>query len=66
VLREVLADVLEVVQHESVPVCPPPVGDDPLGQHDHVALLLFTVHEEEAENGSPRAWASSHLFSASI
>jgi hypothetical protein len=43
VLREALADILEVVQDESVSVCQPPVGDDPFGQHDHVVRLLFTV-----------------------
>jgi hypothetical protein len=41
VLREAIADILEVVQDESVSICQPPVGDDPFGQHDHVARLLF-------------------------
>jgi len=43
VLREAAADLLDVVQEESVSVCQPPVGVDPFGQHDHVARPVFTV-----------------------
>jgi hypothetical protein len=47
--------------------CPsvrPQVGGDPLGQHDQVARLLFTVDDEAAEPGSPSAAASFHFCSA--
>jgi len=49
VLREALADHLEVVHDESVSICQPPAGDDPFGQHDHVIRLLFTVDDEATE-----------------
>ena len=39
-LREALADLLEVVQDESVSVCQPPVGDDPFEQHDQGVSAL--------------------------
>jgi hypothetical protein len=47
-----------------VSVCQPLVGDDPLGQHDHVHVvrLLFTVDDEATE----RASASSHLLLESV
>ena len=65
-VREAAANLLEVVQDESVSVCQPPIGVDPFGQHDHVARLLFTVDDDATENGSPRASASSHLRLESV
>jgi hypothetical protein len=62
VLREPLADILEVVQDHSVSVRQPPVGDDPLGQQNHVARQLFTVDDEVTR----RATASSHLLLESV
>jgi hypothetical protein len=44
--REAAADLLEVVQDESVSVCQPPIGVDPFGRPDHVWRLHFTVDGE--------------------
>src|SRR5215216_8170499 len=48
-LRKLFADVLQVVQNKSVSLGAPPVGDDPLGHHDHVPGLLFAVDDDAAE-----------------
>jgi hypothetical protein len=47
--RKILTDVIEIVEHESVSVCAPPVCDDTIGQHDQVPRLFFAVHNEAAE-----------------
>jgi uracil DNA glycosylase len=48
-LRELSADVFEVIQNEPMSVRAPPIGNDPFGQHDQIAGLLFSVDDESAE-----------------
>ena len=49
VRREVLPDIVEVLQDWSVSLYPPPICDHSLGQHDHIACLLFPIDDEMAK-----------------
>src|SRR5439155_6616505 len=48
-LRQLLEDVAEIGEHESVPIRPPPVEEHTLGEHDHVTRLLLTVDDQVTE-----------------
>ena len=47
--RKLLEHSFQVGEHEPVPVLPPPVGQDPLGEHDHILRLLLAVDKDAAE-----------------
>jgi hypothetical protein len=49
VLREVFSDSVEALQGKSVSLYPPPICDHSLGEHDHIAYLLFPINDEAAE-----------------
>src|SRR5437773_7537038 len=51
-LRQLVDDVAEIGKHQSVPIRPPPVGEQTLGEDDHVARLLLTLDDEVTESVS--------------
>src|SRR5206468_2696105 len=51
-LRQLLDNIAEIGKHQAVPFRPPPVGEDTLGEHDHVTRLLLTVDDEVTESVS--------------
>jgi hypothetical protein len=48
-LRQLVDDLPEVGDDESVPIGPPPIGEHTVGEHNQVARLMLTVDEEMAE-----------------
>jgi hypothetical protein len=48
-LGQLLEHVSEVGEDEDVPICTPPVRDEPAGQQDHVSCLLFAVNNDATE-----------------
>ena len=48
-LGELIENVLEILEHQRVPVATPPVPYDPAGHHDQVARLRLSFHHEATE-----------------
>jgi diadenosine tetraphosphatase ApaH/serine/threonine PP2A family protein phosphatase len=48
-LRQLIDDLAEVGEDESVPIGPPPIGKHAVRQDDHVTRLFLTVDEETTE-----------------
>ena len=48
-LGQLLQHILNVLEHQRVPLAPPPIGHDAVGQDDHVTPLLQSVDTETAE-----------------
>jgi hypothetical protein len=68
-LRQLIDDLAEVGKDEAVPIGPPPIGKNALGQDDYVTRLFLTVDEETTEVVAldPRhRLTSDHRFVLSI
>jgi hypothetical protein len=48
-LGELVEHVGEILEHQAVPIAPPPAPDHPLRQHDHVLPVLLAVDEDASE-----------------